>query len=121
MSKTLLVSKGAKEFKIVVPDEAKITFGPWSPGSAKNNYEERSLNGTLRIYESKAQGANILAVWSGVTAFRLEDIEYIEKVVVQKGSTVWESSKSGYKVEEAVETKDVWGDIPALPEGGEDE
>lgn len=118
MSKTLIV-EGKTTFKITLPDEAKITFGPWSPGATKNDYGQST--GTLRVYENAKTGANILGVWSGVTSFRTETIEYDKLVVIQKGSTVWESSKGGYKVEEAVKTNEVWeGDPALLGDGVED-
>ena len=66
--KDLLVF-GHKTFKITVPDEAKITFGPWSPSTGEGKYQmsEKALNGTLRVYESKKTGAGILA--GGLSAF----------------------------------------------------
>ena len=54
MSRTILVF-GQKNFKVEVPDDAKLTFGPWSPPTGENKYagnvSDRALIGTLRIYK----------------------------------------------------------------------
>lgn len=105
MTRQILV-QGVKEFRLTVPDEAKITFGPWSPGE-KNNFEGNKT-GTLRIYESKNANANILGVFSGVKSFREEGLGYEEKIFVEKGSTVWESDRDGYKREESVSRSAKW-------------
>lgn len=112
MSRVLLV-EGRKTFRITVPDEAKLTFGPWSPPSeAKNRtYDnDKSLNGTLRVYETAKTGASILAVFSGVTSYRELSLEYDEMVMVEKGSTVWQSDKKGYSREESVSRQNEWVD-----------
>jgi len=129
--RTLLV-EGTKTFRITVPDGAKVTFGPWSPGGSKaNNYEERQggNNGTLRVYETKAVGASIIGVWSGVKSFRWDDLDYEEQTFVEKGSTVWQSDKYGYKRDEAVKREETWETskprqlvvAPAFEEEGEEE
>lgn len=125
MSKTLLVF-ASKTFKITVPDEAKITFGPWSPQSEGSKYgqSEKALNGTLRIYESTKSGASVLAVFSGVTGYRDMAIDYEEQVVVEQGSTIWRSDRNGYKREDVVKRDTGWLDptlaIGAGPEKAED-
>ena len=80
MSRTILVD-GNKIFRITIPDEAKVTFGPWSPPSDKTNYDrsEAARSGTLRVYADKSASASILGVWSGVKSFREEGLEYEEK------------------------------------------
>jgi len=116
MTRRLLV-EGHKTFRITIPDQAKVTFGPWSPG-AKDNYAQ-DKNGTLRVYESKAAGASILGVWSGVKSFREEAVlDYEERTLVEKGSTVWESDKHGYKREEAVNRREQWGNDVEIKELG---
>jgi len=102
---------GHKTFKISIPDEAKVTFGPWSPpGSGESKYavSEKALNGTLRVYESAKSGAGILAVFSGVTGFRDMSIDYAEEVAREEGAVIWKTDKDGYKREEKVSRKSEW-------------
>lgn len=103
MSKIILVTKtNGKQFRVTVPDEAKVTFGPWSPPSEKASasYSEKSLTGTLRIYETAKTGATILGCFSGVASFRSSELDYEEEVITQEVSQVWKSDKHGYKREE---------------------
>jgi len=101
---------GNKTFRITVPDEAKITFGPWSPPTGEGKYQvtEKALNGTLRVYENAKTGAGILAVFSGVTGFRDTAIEYAEEVAREEGAIIWKSDKDGYQREEKVSRKTDW-------------
>ena len=124
MSRTLLVF-GAKTFKITVPDEAKITFGPWSPPSvtAKTFNPDptgKALSGTLRIYEHAKTGASILAVFSGVNGYRDMSISYEEEVAREEGAIIWKSDKDGYRREEKVKRQTDWLD-PQLEPGEEAE
>jgi hypothetical protein len=103
MPRVFIVERqGGKTFRITVPDEAKITFGPWSPGAsnAEDRYNaDKSLKGTLRVYESKAPNANILAVYSGVVTFRDLSLDYEEKIATEEVRTVWKSDSKGYRAE----------------------
>lgn len=122
MSKDILVF-GSKTFRVTVPDEAKITFGPWSPpGSSENKYNvsDKALNGTLRIYENRKTGAGILAVFSGVTGFRDLSIEYAEEVAREEGATIWKSDRNGYQREEKVKRSAEWI-VPQIGAGEDDE
>jgi hypothetical protein len=48
--RTLLVF-GVKTFKITIPTDAKITFGPFSPPTKNSGvYNEERAKGTLRVY-----------------------------------------------------------------------
>lgn len=109
--RTLLVF-GEKTFKIKVPDEAKITFGPWSPpnSTVKSAYtgDARALAGTLRVYESAKAGASIIAVFSGVNGYRDLSMDYAEEVAVEQGATIWKSDQNGYEREEKVSRKREW-------------
>lgn len=107
MSKQLLVF-GAKTFKVTVPDDAKLTFGPWSPQTGENKYgaSEKALVGTLRIYHKTKE--NILAVFSGVTGFRDLSLEYAEEIAKEEGATIWKSDQHGYEREEKVSRKREW-------------
>lgn len=110
MSKQLLVF-GAKTFKITVPNDAKLTFGPWSPphlGTTQRDYgtSDKALLGTLRVYRGNKE--NILAVFSGVTGFRDLSLEYAEEVAKEEGATIWKSDQNGYEREEKVSQKKEW-------------
>jgi hypothetical protein len=100
---------GPKTFKITVPDEAKVTFGPWSPPTGEGKYSQvsdKALNGTLRIYSGDK--SSILAVFSGVTGYRDLSIDYEEEVAREEGAVIWKSDKDGYKREEKVTRETDW-------------
>lgn len=110
--KQLLVF-GEKTFKITVPDDAKITFGPWSPPTKERGFgSEESKRGTLRIYQGNKE--NILGVFSGVMGFRDLSIGYMEEVAKEEGATIWKSDEHGYEREEKKSSRKEWVE-PALP------
>lgn len=107
--KTILV-QAEKKFKISVPDDSVITFGPWSPSKKENpsNYMVNAnalAGGTLRVYDSSK---NILCCFSNVTSFRDLSIDYSEQVVVEEGSTIWNSDKEGYQREDKRAARQEW-------------
>ena len=107
---------GEKTFKISIPDEAKITFGPWSPPSAgvKAYDSALGLSGTLRVYENAKTGASVLAVFSGVNGYRDLSLGYAEEVAKEEGATLWKSDEHGYEREERVSAKTQWVDSAKL-------
>ena len=123
---------GEKTFKIEIPDDAKITFGPWSPPTRSRNNPSGadmfgspsySSTGTLRIYQGSKE--NIVALFAGVTGFRDLSLSYAEQVAVEEGATIWKDNEEGYVRESKVARSKNWspGDIgpPALIEPVEDE
>ena len=120
MPKTILV-EGDKTFKIEVPDNASITFGPWSPKDAGDKGYSSGLDnarrGTLRIYDGPKSTANILAVFSGVRSFRDLSISYSEMVAREEGAALWKSDEDGYIREEKGTVSRAWTEDPikALP------
>lgn len=122
MSRQLLII-GAKTFRITIPDEAKVTFGPWSPSTGEGRYQatEKALNGTLRVYASAKANATILGVFSGVTSFRDSSIEYEEQVAKEEGAVLWKSDEKGYTREEKVNRSAKWGGDPLLTSGEDEE
>jgi len=112
-----LLVQGEKRFKVTIPDDAKVTFGPFSPPSKdrSESYGPSERRGTLRIYRSHKSDADILAVFSGVTGFRdLAAVEYIEEAFVTKGQTVWQNDQNGYSVEDRASGERQWV-VPELP------
>ena len=103
---------GEKTFKITVPDDAKITFGPWSPPRTnKNGYEmndNSARRGTLRIYTGSEKTGNVLAVFSGVLGFRDLTLGYAEEVAKEEGATIWKDDEKGYQREESVKRSKEW-------------
>jgi hypothetical protein len=114
MARQLLVF-GDKTFKIDIPDDAKITFGPFSPPSRVDGYgsrPERAI-GTLRIYQGSKE--NIVALFAGVSGFRDLSLGYAEEVAKEEGATIWKSDERGYEREEKIARTKEWV-APELPE-----
>jgi hypothetical protein len=123
MPKELLVF-GEKTFKITIPDDSRITFGPWSPPSATKNtaWDAADRRGTLRIYEGKSKTSeNIIAVFTGVTGFRDTTLDYSEQVLRLEGEAVWKSDERGYEQRTKGKTKRAWLDDTHLLRSGDDE
>lgn len=117
MSKQLLVF-GDKTFRITVPDNATITFGPWSPpksGVERGYGTDDGKRGTLRVYDGAKSTANIIAVFSGVHGFRDLSLEYEEMVAREEGASIWKSDEKGYVREEKGSVEHAWVDDPAKP------
>lgn len=110
MSRELLVF-GSKTFRITIPDDAKVTFGPFSPptgGDSRYGQRPERAVGTLRIYKGTKSNENIMAVFAGVHGFRDLNLEYAEEVAKEEGATIWKSDKHGYQREEKVKRSSEW-------------
>jgi hypothetical protein len=105
---------GEKDFKITIPHDAKLTFGPWSPPpkNSREGWAHGDKVGTLRVY--KGTKDNILACFSGVHGFRDVSLDFIEKVAVETGDTIWKSDQSGYMRESKQSSTQQWV-RPQLP------
>lgn len=112
MTRELLVEGESEDFKISIPDDARVTFGPFSPPTKnEDRYDNtKKLAGTLRVYSKGTKTTeNILAVFTRVTGFRdLSKVDYAKKVAVQEGSTMWKSDQNGYVVEERMNQSEAW-------------
>jgi hypothetical protein len=115
--RTLLV-EGDKTFKIIIPEDAKITYGPWAPPKGEKGWNQDPGNkrGTLRIYQ--ADGKSIIACFAGVTNFRdVSLIEYAEQVAKEEGASIWKSDREGYRREDRLVREHEWIDpMKQLPE-----
>lgn len=114
---------GEKTVRISIPDDAKVTFGPWSPPVKMKGGEWRSSGddrrGTLRIYGTGKD--NILACFSGVTGFRDLSLNYAEQVAREEGATLWKDDEKGYIREDKRKMERTWvkpevAELPAGPE-----
>jgi hypothetical protein len=119
--RTLLV-EGKKTFRIGIPDDARVTFGPFSPPTAESKYSgEKALAGTLRVYKggTTKTSENILAVFTDVRSFRdLSSVEYEERVATEEVRTVWKTDKDGYRSEVSGKVGGQWVSDTALLESG---
>jgi hypothetical protein len=119
MSRQLLVSGRHGEFKITIPDDAIVSFGPWSPPvrarGGFENAEREERGGTLRIYLGSKQ--NIVACFAHVKSFRDLSLPFAEQVAVEEGSTIWKDDQEGYTREHKVKGSQKWVEEPtkALP------
>ncbi len=114
MPRTLLVD-GDRTFRITVPDDAKITFGPFAPPTGKeSNYgASERLRGTLRIYQGTKD--NIIGCFSPVGSFRdLNSIDYSELVAKEEGAAIWKNDADGYQREEKQSVRHEWQSEPML-------
>lgn len=112
---------GDKTFKISVPVEAKITFGPFSPPTKGVGYghgSDRAV-GTLRVYDKVKD--RIIACFTNVSGFRDLGLDYVEQVAVEEGASIWKSDEHGYMREEKVKGERKWvsPEPPALSRGEE--
>lgn len=122
MKRELLVF-GPKTFKVTIPEDSRITFGPWSPPTGAEKYatSERALVGTLRIYQGKTKTSeDVIGVFSGVTGFRDLSLGYAEEVAKEEGATIWKDDEKGYVRETKVKREKAWV-VPQLPAPAEDE
>jgi hypothetical protein len=75
-------------YRIDIPADWKVTYGPVSPGT-KGSYGEGNA---LRIYESDTKQR---AIFTGVQSFRDVSIPVQRLMVKRKGSEEFESDTSG--------------------------
>ena len=117
MTRTLLV-EGKKTLRITIPDDARVTYGPFSPPSGEAKFSgEKALVGTLRIYKGGTTKAteSILAVFTDVRGFRdLSAVEYEEQIATEEVRTVWKSDVNGYSSEVNGKIDKAWVPDPAL-------
>lgn len=107
--RTLLVY-GSKTFKIDIPDDAKVTFGPFSPPKADKNdrWGEAEKRGTLRVYAGPTITSTMLAVFTHVDGFRDLSVNYAEQVAKEEGATIWKDDEKGYVRETKVSRDSDW-------------
>lgn len=109
MSRQLLITfQDDKRSRITIPDDAKITFAPWSPPRKERYGHEHELAGTLRIYQGTKD--NIVACFAHVASFRDLSLGYAEQVAKEEGATIWKDDEKGYVREHKVSIQKEWVD-----------
>lgn len=105
--RTLLVRDGDGEFKVDLPAEAKLTFGPAVPYARKPGYAPENQGGyALRVYVGSKE--NLVAVFNGVQWFREIGIPVSRLVIREAGKSVWKSDDKGYEVQHDVKRDAQW-------------
>lgn len=97
MSRTILGEDDAGEFKLDIPDESSLTFGPNAPYAAKDTKYASSKEGwSLRIYEGPSK-TKLLACMTNVKWFRetlIKVSRVVEKIVAE---TVYKDDDGNYE------------------------
>lgn len=112
-----LIVEGDEEFRVEIPDDARITFGPWSPPNkdGRHMYGDDAKRGTLRVYKNSSSDS-VIFVRSGVTGFRdTAAVNFKKKVAQQVGATLWETDEGGYEKTEVVQNTTRWVDPDDAP------
>jgi hypothetical protein len=111
--RTLLVKDREGEFKVALPEGAKLTFGPNVPYAGRNGYVAETKSGyALRVYVGTKE--NLIAVFANVEWFRDVTLDVARLVVREAGKSVWKSDEKGYRTETAVKRDRKWIDVKAL-------
>lgn len=80
----LMVFQNGNIQRMVIPANAKVTFGHFAPGAAQR---ERGDSRTLRVYLTKEQQ---VAVIPGVMWFySLDDCELLDRSITKEGDVYW--------------------------------
>ena len=129
--KTIHVS-GTEQFRISVPDDAKVYLGPLVPkkeivipeGAKITNFyanEQQYNDGrstpSYALHVEDAEG-NKIACIPGATGFRDLSIDFTLKIASEEGSTIWKSDNEGYSRQENIRKNERWHaetDKPVLP------
>lgn len=110
----LLLTARDGEKKIVIPADAKITFGPAIPYVGKSGYGGNREPGeyALRIYQGTKE--NLIAVFTGVREFRDVNMPVAKKVIEEAGKTLWKNEGGEFEVRTKTKRKESFVDVKAL-------
>jgi len=100
---------GDGDFRIQIPDDATVTFGPTIPYTPKEGRFGGGNHYSVRVYEGHSKD-KLLAVFAGVQHFRDQVIPVERLVVRESGKSLWKSDEGGYHAETEVKHSSFWGD-----------
>ena len=108
--RTLVIEGGTGTFRVKVPEDAKITFGPFSPPNpnARRGYGDGGYSpiGTLRIYVGSEK--NIIGCFTHVYSFYEEGMEIEKLVVEESGESFWQTDETGSVQASSTRRKKNW-------------
>lgn len=97
--RTYEIKQGNERFRIIIPANWKVTFGPLTPGSKYGG------SYALRVYESETKQR---AVFVDVTSFRDLSIPYMKYVKNSRSTTESQSGSGGNLASSQTEFSDEW-------------
>lgn len=115
-TRVLLVEDGKGAFKIEIPHDAKVTFGPSfvAKGERRGMYDGNRQEYALRVYVGNKE-TGLIGVWTGVHQFREIGIPVHRAIIREAGKTVWKSDEEGYSVStEVKKTRKLLPDVAKL-------
>lgn len=101
--RTYEIKQGSDRFRIDIPANFKVTFGPLTPGSKFGGGQY-----ALRVYESETKQR---AVFVDVSSFRDLSIPYRRFVKNTKAHAESESSSKGRSASSEVQFSDEWVEV----------
>jgi hypothetical protein len=108
----ILVKTESEEFRIGIPADAKITFGPSFPPMKNERGYGKPMEYALRIYRGSKD--NLIAVFTGVREFREDGMTVEKKIHSEAGKTLWRSDEEGFKVATSVKRKEKFMDVKQI-------
>ena len=101
-TRTYEIVTDAGTFRMEIPEEWKVTYGPVFQGGKYGGGEN-----ALRVYEAESKQR---AIFTGVRSFRDLSIPVKRLLVSEKGSNKWEADRNGRRSKSNVEYERKWVD-----------
>lgn len=103
MSRQILVKEDRGIFRLEIPDDAKVTFGPAIPGP-------RAARGpndvyALRVYKGATEKSGLLAVFPGIHYFHEVETICVLRPTTEDGQTNWQRDDGWFEQLEDVRSK----------------
>lgn len=99
--RTYQITTNSERFRVTVPSDWKVTFGPVAPGV------RGSGDLALRFWEQENKQR---AIFRNVVSFRDLSIPFSREVISKSGSSAWESSEEGSSNFESVKVTKDWSE-----------
>lgn len=97
--RTYEIVAGREKYRVTVPDDWKVTFGPVAPGA--RGYADLAL----RFWEAENKQR---AIFRNVDSFRDLSIPYSRQLTSKSGESSWSEDDSGYEMSEHVNIETEW-------------